>query len=79
LEKPETFFRVGEREGRKEGTMDGWKEHMDRGPGQMPGMGGRTGLMEIWDEPDRRKDEEPIGDEFFFLFFLIILFIYLFG
>ena len=59
--------------------MDGWKEHMDRGPGQMPGMGGRTGLMEIWDEPDRRKDEEPIGDEFFFLFFLIILFIYLFG
>jgi hypothetical protein len=46
------------REGRKEGRKskpDGWKEHMDRGPGQMPGTGGRTGLMEIWDEPDRRK------------------------
>ena len=25
---------------------------MDRGPGQMPGTGGRTGPMEIWVEPD---------------------------
>ena len=43
------------REGRKE-EETGWKEeHMDRRPGQMSGMGGRTGLMEIWDELDRRK------------------------
>jgi hypothetical protein len=27
----------------------------NRGPGQMPRMRGRTGLMEIWDEPDRQK------------------------
>ena len=26
LEKPETFFRVGEREGRKEGRNNGWME-----------------------------------------------------
>jgi len=35
-----------------DGRTDGRKEHMDRGPGQMPGTGGRTGLM---DEPDRWK------------------------